>query len=73
MRYDFANPEYIIRGNCSCFVCRCCLTKYGWEHQSWCEVYSLTQPTCRDCRYYSERRSRCEHPVLKKERGGLAV
>ena len=74
MLYKTMTSGYIILGSCRLFACRCCLTKYGWEHQEWCEVCSLTQPTCRDCRYYSERHSRCEHPVMKKrENGGFAV
>lgn len=68
MRQRILTSEYTIRGSCSLFVCRCCRTKYGWEHQEWCDRYSVTEPTCRDCRYYSEQEHDCIHPALKKER-----
>lgn len=59
--------DYKIRGNCSLFVCRCCRTKYGWEHQNWCELKSLSQPLCGDCRYYSNE-NKCIHPAANKLR-----
>ena len=59
--------DHIIRGSCSLFVCRCCRTKYGWEHQDWCDAALLTEPTCKDCRYYSKKRDECIHPIHKRE------
>ena len=73
MRYKVVDSEFIIRGNCPLFACRCCHTKYGFEHQEWCEAYQLTSPTCRDCLYYDVRKNECKHPVTKKEEGGFAV
>ena len=73
MRYKVVDSEFIIRGSCPLFACRCCHTKYGFEHQEWCEAYQLTSPTCRDCLYYDERKNECKHPVNKKEEGGFAV
>lgn len=55
----------IIRGSCTRFACRCCLTKYGWAHQDWCETPELTEPECGDCRYNSARGG-CLHPARKK-------
>ena len=67
MRNRIAESENIIRGSCPLFACGCCRTKYGWEHQAWCEARSLTQPTCRDCLYNNIRQETCEHPVKKRE------
>ncbi len=53
MRSKAVQSPYVIRGSCSLFACRCCRTKYGWEHQPWCTHDTLTEPTCDDCRYYS--------------------
>ena len=61
-------PEYAIRGGCSFFACRCCRTKYGWEHQAWCEVFYLTEPDCADCYYYRQGMGSCVHPALKNVR-----
>lgn len=72
MRYKEIDSEYIIRGSCPLFACRCCHTKYGWEHQGWCEEYRLTSPTCRDCLYFSERHGKCKHPAQRKERQGAS-
>ena len=73
MRYR-VDPEYIIRGSCPLFACRRCHTKYGFEHQEWCEAYRLTSPGCRDCLYHDDRQDECKHPVTKKrEEGGFAV
>lgn len=68
MRQRLMTTEYTIRGRCSLFVCRCCRTKFGWEHQWWCDLCSLTEPSCDDCRYYSNQYQECIHPALKKER-----
>ena len=57
--------ENAIRGSCSLFVCRCCRTKYGWEHQEWCDLSALTQPSCKECRYFRERDGECVHPAKK--------
>ena len=57
--------EYLIRGDCSYFVCCCCRTKFGWEHQEWCESRLLSEPSCEDCRYYSAGRGGCLHPAKK--------
>ncbi|MBQ6153349.1 MAG: hypothetical protein IJJ15_06350 [Ruminococcus sp.] len=67
MRTRMMTTEYTIRGSCSLFVCRCCRTKYGWEHQGWCDLYSLTEPSCHDCRYFSEQAGECIHPAQKRE------
>ena len=68
MRDKVIDPEYVIHGNCLHFACRCCYTKYGREHQGWCEAYRLTNPDCRDCVYFNERQNKCEHPMRKRER-----
>ena len=73
MRDKVVDSEFIISGNCTLFACRCCHTKYGFEHQEWCEAYRLICPNCRDCLYYDERKNECKHPVTKKEEGGFAV
>ncbi len=72
MRKDSDLSDNIIRGNCSLFVCKICRTKYGWEHQKWCEYYSLTLPSCKDCRYFSENESECIHPTKKLRKETLA-
>lgn len=66
MKFKDSNAEYTISGSCPLFACRCCHTKFGWEHQEWCEAFSLTQPTCNDCMYHSERRGICIHPAKKR-------
>lgn len=58
-----------IRGSCLFFVCRCCRTKYGWAHQKWCDIGAVTEPGCKDCRYYSARADACRHPVHKQRKG----
>ena len=63
-------PENAIRGSCSLFVCQYCRTKYGWEHQAWCELSSLVSPSCGDCRYYKEE-NECVHPAKKQEGGDM--
>ena len=65
MRNKVIDPEYTIRGSCPLFACRFCHTKYGWEHQEWCEAYQLTSPSCRDCLYFAQQRNRCERPAPK--------
>lgn len=60
--------ENIIRGSCADFVCRCCLTKYGWEHQKWCDCGDLLNPECQDCIYYNLKRRRCNHPTHSKQK-----
>ena len=61
-------PEYAIRGDCSFFACGCCRTKYGWEHQAWCEVFYLTDPNCTDCFYHHPKTGSCVHPAMKNNR-----
>lgn len=65
MNHRSATSENAIRGSCSCFACRCCLTKFGWEHQEWCEYRSLSEPSCKDCRYFNIGHSECAHPAMK--------
>ena len=72
MRYQTKTSDAVIRGSCPLFVCRCCRTKFGWTHQEWCEVGDLTEPTCTDCRYYSEHHQKCVHPIIKRKRGDTA-
>lgn len=72
MRKNAVYNENIIRGNCSLFVCSCCRTKYGWEHQVWCEHYAVTVPSCRDCRYYRQQDGVCEHLAKKLRKETLA-
>lgn len=36
--------DHTIRGSCSRFVCRYCRTKYGWQHQDWCDYFGRTDP-----------------------------
>lgn len=66
MLYRTMLSEYVIRGECSFFACRFCRTKYGWEHQSWCEYYWLSEPSCKDCRYFNTEHGDCIHPAQKK-------
>ena len=65
MRNISTSSDNIIHGKCSLFACRCCRTKYGWEHQRWCELSSVTEPACEKCRYYSGHNGRCAHPAKK--------
>lgn len=67
--YRTRQNEYVIRGACTRYVCRCCMTKYGWEHQVWCDTPDLLEPLCVDCRYYDARRGICDHPANKIGRG----
>ena len=67
MRDKETRPVYTIRGSCPLFACICCHTKYGFEHQSWCEAFGLTEPGCGDCLYHSAQKIICRHPA-KKER-----
>lgn len=67
MQYKVIDSEHIIRGDCPLFACRCCHTKYGWNHQGWCEAYQLTAPTCKDCLYFGEQPEICLHPEKIKE------
>lgn len=71
IRIPFA--DNIIRGSCPLFVCRSCRTKYGWAHQPWCDMCTLTLPTCEDCRYFSQHDNDCTHPAKKfrKEESGV--
>ena len=62
--------DHTIRGSCSCFVCRCCRTKFGWEHQIWCDYPDLIEPSCMDCVYYNAKNDRCKHPA-KNRNGGM--
>ena len=66
MKYQSTMSEKAIRGNCSFFACRYCHTKFGWEHQEWCEYHLLLEPSCKDCRYYSTGRNECIHPAKKR-------
>ena len=66
MRYQIRRNSYTIRGSCSRFVCSCCRTKFGWEHQPWCDLYEMTEPTCTECRYHSKSTGECLHPALKQ-------
>ena len=59
--------EYRILGSCSFFACRCCHTKYGWDHQKWCETRTLVNVTCGDCLYYSAKLGVCIHPAIKRK------
>ncbi len=68
MRYKVIDLEHFIRGNCPLFVCRSCHTKYGWEHQGWCKVCRLTNPSCRDCLYFGEQPGIYLHPETKRKR-----
>ncbi len=68
MRLQTMQAENVIRGSCSFFVCKCCRTKRGWEHQPWCEYFSLTEPGCDDCHYCDRRGSGCVHPAKRIER-----
>lgn len=67
MPYQTKNNEYVIRGSCPYFICRCCRTKYGWEHQVWCDYAQLLDPKCPDCGYYNTRRKCCNHPARRKK------
>lgn len=67
MANRITQSEYIIRGSCTDFVCRCCRTKYGWEHQIWCDYPELIEPVCDDCAYYNAKRDRCNHPTKKQK------
>lgn len=55
----------IIGGKCSMFACRICRTKYGWQHQPWCEAIHITAPVCADCCYLAAN-GECIHPLSKK-------
>lgn len=58
----------LIQARCARYVCRICRTKTGWPHQLGCALAQLTEPSCADCRYWSERTSRCDHPAVRRER-----
>ena len=68
MRYQTKASDNIIRGNCSLFVCRCCRTKFGWNHQNWCSLNSVIESVCTDCRYYDEKNQKCIHPIKKDKK-----
>ncbi len=68
MDKKLSHEDNAIRGSCSLFACRCCRTKYGWKHQPWCGLKLLTQPSCKDCRYFREQDSECTHPATNKLR-----
>ena len=68
MRNKVINSEYVIRGNCPLFACRCCHTKYGWQHQEWCEMYQITNSACSDCLYFGGHPGICLHPEAKRKR-----
>ena len=57
-----------IDARCPRFVCRICRTKTGWPHQLGCEMWLVTAPECADCRYWSAKKSLCDHPAARKER-----
>ena len=63
MRDDIHLSDNIIRGECSLFVCRLCRTKYGWEHQRWCELGAIVEPSCWNCRYFRGQSGECVHPA----------
>lgn len=73
MSQNTDTSEYRILGSCSSFACRCCRTKYGWPHQTWCEYCSLIEPTCGYCLYYSTKQNACLHPALKRRKDGLPL
>lgn len=58
----------VIRARCDLYACRVCRTKTGWPHQKWCAIKPVTEPDCGDCRYWSVRKNRCDHPASR--RGG---
>ncbi|MBQ5398631.1 MAG: hypothetical protein IIU14_04240 [Ruminococcus sp.] len=60
-----------IFGSCPLFACRRCRTKYGWEHQVWCEMSCVTRPTCVDCRYFSSQGGGCAHPAKRTRKEEL--
>ena len=63
------NEERVrIAAGCPRYVCRLCRTKTGWPHQIGCELACLTAPDCADCRYWSAKKDRCEHPAVRRER-----
>lgn len=61
----------VIRGSCPLFVCRYCRTKFGRQHQEWCEILEQTEPVCGDCSYFIQPENECRHPALKRERRDL--
>lgn len=63
--------KYTIRGSCSYYVCRYCRTKFGRQHQEWCEIFDRIQPICQDCIYYIQSKSECRHPALNRKGGDL--
>lgn len=71
MQHNLIMTDCTIRGRCSLFLCRDCRTKYGWEHQLWCPLRFVTQPSCKDCRYYWEQNGECTHPSKKQGKGEL--
>lgn len=70
IKFDTANE--IISGNCSLFACRCCRTKYGWNHQKWCALSLVTHPACTECKYFRERDRECIHPAKKIRKDELS-
>lgn len=57
-----------INARCDRYACLVCRTKTGWPHQVWCEMARVTEPECTDCRYWSAKKSLCDHPVTRRER-----
>ena len=56
----------LIAAACELYACRVCRTKTGWPHQKWCEMKLVTNPDCGDCRYWSEKKGKCDHPAVRK-------
>lgn len=70
---DAARAERpVIDAECGLFACRVCRTKTGWRHQVWCSCGALALPGCEDCVYRDVKMQRCEHPAVKRRRGGIS-
>ena len=54
----------IIHARCTRYACRNCRTKTEWHQQKWCEMMLVTNPDCGDCRYWSVKKGKCDHPAL---------
>ena len=57
----------LIESKCLLFVCRCCRTKVGWPHQSWCAHAASGEFGCEDCFYFDHADTACRHPMRKRE------
>ena len=62
------NERPLIGARCPRYVCRLCRTKTGWPHQPGCALALLTNPVCADCRFWNEKKNRCNHPAARKGR-----